>query len=661
MHQGPEIVFCRSDCDGAYSKSTNDFHEDFCVSLSFYDPNVPLTAAANPLIARLKGTPGGTPKPNGGLPPRTPAAAKVNGSHSGDGWGTSNGTADGLKPKSSFYTTRSAFHSTLTMELVKAMESMQDLFVRMCPEPLVFKAGDVVMCPRDFGEEGCEKALKAGDLVYIESGSGVWDVAGTGQHDLGVEGFASMSGMPQGAGDILNLTDFLAGVDADGPEEEERPWHSVFRVCTNKMVVRVVYGTGRVPELEIGGAKAVDLVQMYMVMARQLYVSSMRLQKRLERLAVMSHAKHDATDEPLPRAIQARRTVELVEKFRIPATERMIETALVHRLMSGEGDRENAQPQAVFGQIVVFSNWLVFSGPSGVNSDIAIPIASVVDVQVDQDHVTVNINSEMSDSPRSSATVKSLTGLPRQPSFKRQGAFGLKLGSRKGSMEQIKHALTGGEGRLSLVFQTSSHCASPKIKTALQRRSAETKKASSAKDLLRSFKVGSNISSGSENGGTGPRTPKAGGTGFEFCDEDGERELVLMSQQINMQEGQLILKEGEMGEMLFHIVSGEVFMLDHQSLVTGKLVAGDLLGAESFLDTGNHGHATRVVAGKNVQLLAFTYDKVQTMLTHNKAVGCAVYRRIASTLASRLSRDLGALESWQHLVSTLKDEQEQAF
>jgi len=142
-------------------------------------------------------------------------------------------------------------------------------------------------------------------------------------------------------------------------------------------------------------------------------------------------------------------------------------------------------------------------------------------------------------------------------------------------------------------------------------------------------------------------------TGFEFVDEETEKQLMYIGAQNFHVAGSIVLNETSTEAKIMHVIQGEAYSLDRQGMITHKYLPGDLIGFESFLDPGNRGHVAKVIAGKDLTVRCYDGLALHHYCQTRQDVECLIYRRICKELAKRLQADEHALSCWQIDLGTV--------
>jgi CRP/FNR family transcriptional regulator, cyclic AMP receptor protein len=110
-----------------------------------------------------------------------------------------------------------------------------------------------------------------------------------------------------------------------------------------------------------------------------------------------------------------------------------------------------------------------------------------------------------------------------------------------------------------------------------------------------------------------------------------------ISENVAIDKGTVLLREGQRSEALYLITDGVADLIKHlleQELVVTELKPGDLLGEMSL--AGDFPATATVKAATNVVALRIDKSRLMTLVESDPALGLAVFRCIASTLARRL-------------------------
>jgi CRP-like cAMP-binding protein len=110
-----------------------------------------------------------------------------------------------------------------------------------------------------------------------------------------------------------------------------------------------------------------------------------------------------------------------------------------------------------------------------------------------------------------------------------------------------------------------------------------------------------------------------------------------IAENVAIEKGIVLLREGEQAQTLYLITDGIADLIKHLAeaeIVVAELKAGELLGEMSL--AGNFPATATVKAATHVAALKIDKSRLMTLLESDTALGFAVFRCIASTLARRL-------------------------
>lgn len=120
---------------------------------------------------------------------------------------------------------------------------------------------------------------------------------------------------------------------------------------------------------------------------------------------------------------------------------------------------------------------------------------------------------------------------------------------------------------------------------------------------------------------------------FQGFDMKGRRRLLAGAQQLEFEDGQTIVSQGEAGDSLFVILSGRVRVLinreDNESLEVGRLGAGQYFGEMSLL--AGEPRSANIVAGTECSVLEIGRDTLAPMLESEPGL----YEKLAHIVAER--------------------------
>lgn len=146
--------------------------------------------------------------------------------------------------------------------------------------------------------------------------------------------------------------------------------------------------------------------------------------------------------------------------------------------------------------------------------------------------------------------------------------------------------------------------------------------------------------------------------GFErfapFSNEELEL-LVAFSELVTANPGEVIIKEGDMSDSLFLVLSGQVrarIRVGGIDTVLGTMLPGELFGEVAMLS--QTARSADVVADQPTRLLRLTSGRVQRLMADQPALAAKILFNIARLLATRISsrnvelhKDLAASFVWR--------------
>ena len=114
-------------------------------------------------------------------------------------------------------------------------------------------------------------------------------------------------------------------------------------------------------------------------------------------------------------------------------------------------------------------------------------------------------------------------------------------------------------------------------------------------------------------------------------------QISALTEPITIKQGNLLLREGQHTETLYVITDGVADLIKNLAeveLIVAEIKAGELVGEMSF--AGNFPATATVKAATEVTAIKIEKSKLMTLLERDTALGMAVFRSIASTVARRL-------------------------
>ncbi|MFQ5432782.1 MAG: cyclic nucleotide-binding domain-containing protein [Nitrospinota bacterium] len=131
---------------------------------------------------------------------------------------------------------------------------------------------------------------------------------------------------------------------------------------------------------------------------------------------------------------------------------------------------------------------------------------------------------------------------------------------------------------------------------------------------------------------------------FDRLDDD---ELDIMAEYIDYQKveaGNTLVKEGDMGESLYYIISGEMEIqkeaLDGRQAVLARFKKGATVGEMAIIEQKSPRSATAVTL-KETELLVLTRSRFDELSDSNPGIALKITQNIANMISARLRHTSG--------------------
>ena len=114
-------------------------------------------------------------------------------------------------------------------------------------------------------------------------------------------------------------------------------------------------------------------------------------------------------------------------------------------------------------------------------------------------------------------------------------------------------------------------------------------------------------------------------------------QISALAENITIKEGSILLREGHHADSIYVITQGAADLIKNLAEMKGvvtEIKAGEVVGEMSF--AGNFPATATVTATTDIAAIKIDKSKLMTLLEDDAALGMAVFRSIASTLARRL-------------------------
>ena len=112
-------------------------------------------------------------------------------------------------------------------------------------------------------------------------------------------------------------------------------------------------------------------------------------------------------------------------------------------------------------------------------------------------------------------------------------------------------------------------------------------------------------------------------------------------------EGEVILHSKSSCDALLHIQKGNVKAVSKRGAILYEYTEGEILGVQTFLDTGNIGEPYDVRACTYCEVLSISSQSIEHLAANNPLAGARVYRNLTMHCAIRLQMDLLSMRAWQ--------------
>ena len=114
-------------------------------------------------------------------------------------------------------------------------------------------------------------------------------------------------------------------------------------------------------------------------------------------------------------------------------------------------------------------------------------------------------------------------------------------------------------------------------------------------------------------------------------------QIAALAENVTVQKGDVLLREGQHADALYVVTNGVADLIKNLAeveIVVAELKAGALVGEMSL--AGNFPASATVKADTDVAAMKIDKSKLMTVLERDTALGMAVFRSIAATVARRL-------------------------
>ncbi len=123
---------------------------------------------------------------------------------------------------------------------------------------------------------------------------------------------------------------------------------------------------------------------------------------------------------------------------------------------------------------------------------------------------------------------------------------------------------------------------------------------------------------------------------FEGLSDEDLEQVVALCQERHLSRGELLVKEGDLGEELFIITDGFVeVILETPRRVVVNLGTGQLTGEMALVDGGPRSASLRAISDPTIVQVINKSD-FETLCDNNTRLGYVVYRNIAADLSFKL-------------------------
>ncbi len=123
---------------------------------------------------------------------------------------------------------------------------------------------------------------------------------------------------------------------------------------------------------------------------------------------------------------------------------------------------------------------------------------------------------------------------------------------------------------------------------------------------------------------------------FEGLSDEDLEQVVGLCQERHLSRGELLVKEGDLGEELFIITDGFVeVILETPRRVVVNLGTGQLTGEMALVDGGPRSASLRAISDPTIVQVINKSD-FETLCDNNTRLGYVVYRNIAADLSFKL-------------------------
>jgi CRP/FNR family cyclic AMP-dependent transcriptional regulator len=123
---------------------------------------------------------------------------------------------------------------------------------------------------------------------------------------------------------------------------------------------------------------------------------------------------------------------------------------------------------------------------------------------------------------------------------------------------------------------------------------------------------------------------------FEGLSDTDLEQVAALCQERQLSRGELLVKEGDLGEELFIITNGFVeVLLETPRRVVVNLGTGQLTGEMALVDGGPRSASLRAISDPTIVQVINKSD-FETLCDNNTRLGYVVYRNIAADLSFKL-------------------------
>jgi len=130
---------------------------------------------------------------------------------------------------------------------------------------------------------------------------------------------------------------------------------------------------------------------------------------------------------------------------------------------------------------------------------------------------------------------------------------------------------------------------------------------------------------------------------FDSFDDDEIRDFSKNLSLRQVREGEVLFREGDVGDYLFFIVEGVIeIMLENenrQHKVIATYTTGASVGEMSLID--EYERSATVRAGSNCEILVLTKTKLDKIISENPVIGIKILKGLAKNISERLRTQVG--------------------